>query len=297
MTITAIEHAWNMALERFMYSETEDLDEPIVVCDYDGDFIEFAEECDPPLSFTVVDDKVIMTQNTTKLHQYVQVELSETIHDAAAKADLSPRISQCGFILCCNVYSCGSVHRKYFDGGVSLRCHRTDDIFYMDRNPEVVFEMAFTHESPRLLFIECCHFLTGYVPDVTYAIGIHIRPSRREFQLTFFILQRKELFDPEKAEWIRTLYDKRGKDPKLCQLVGEDIAFPLNKKFVSSTFGVRLVHYQVITLGDIHQGARIRFRLSGLGLGPRRVMELSNTVLRNLHRLWVDWRNRRFGQP
>ena len=49
-----------------MYSETEDLDEPIVVCDYDGDFIEFAEECDPPLSFTVVDDKVIMTQNTTK---------------------------------------------------------------------------------------------------------------------------------------------------------------------------------------------------------------------------------------
>ncbi|KAM0683617.1 hypothetical protein MDAP_001188 [Mitosporidium daphniae] len=291
MTASKSEKDWNAALELFHEKKSESLDDLVPVCEYNEEFMDFLQDSERRHSFTVINNLVMITHNTTKVHTFAQTWLSEVIRKAASEARLSPTISMGDYIVCCNRYTCGSIQEKYFDDGIYLQFDPTSIV---DKNPEVVFEIAFTHEPFHVLFYECCHFLTSYVSDTIYSIGIHIRPSLTTFEIMFFVLQRTIPCCASDILHINNLYSAREADPNLCQSNTKKVSHPLTQSFCSKFFGVNLCYYRRLTWDDIVNGAVIRFRLDGLGIEQE--VQLSDEILTGLHRQWDLWKSGRDGR-
>ncbi|KAM0682175.1 hypothetical protein MDAP_002693 [Mitosporidium daphniae] len=287
MTISSSEYSWNAAIEAFESEcEPDSLNDPVFICEYDQEFIEFVENSEKRHSFVVINDLAIITHNTTKVHTFIQKVLCKEICAAATKSsNLSPMISQCDYILCCNAYTCGSIQQKYYDGGVYMKY---DWNLSTKKNPEVVFEVAFTHEPFDVLFYECCHFLTRYVSDTIYSIGIYIRPSTTTFEMRFFVLRRICPYNASDALYIGDLYIRRKKDPNLCLSTWVKIPNRLTRPFCAKFFNTNLCYSRLLTHADILNGAFIRFRLDDLVLDQE--IELSNEMLLALYGLWDEWR-------
>ncbi|KAM0682051.1 hypothetical protein MDAP_002811 [Mitosporidium daphniae] len=93
MTVTKSEKDWNEALELFHEKKSESLDDLVPVCEYNGEFIDFPEHSERKLAFIVVNNLVMITHNTTKVHTFVKRCICEVIRKAASEARLSPMIS------------------------------------------------------------------------------------------------------------------------------------------------------------------------------------------------------------
>ncbi|KGG51236.1 hypothetical protein DI09_404p10, partial [Mitosporidium daphniae] len=66
MTISSSEYSWNAAIEAFESEcEPDSLNDPVFICEYDQEFIEFVENSEKRHSFVVINDLAIITHNTT----------------------------------------------------------------------------------------------------------------------------------------------------------------------------------------------------------------------------------------
>lgn len=291
MTVSELQHAWNKAEDILKGYDESSIDELVSVCEYNQEFIEFLSSKEKGLSFFVKNKIVYITQNNSLEHVSAQTLIT---HDIQSKINSESKsttyIVLGGSVLVANIYSCGVAQEKYYDGAIILG---RNGHFPVNKNPELVIEVSYKHESLSDLFLECSHYLTSFVDTCTYSLGFYINPYRSSFHLTVFILKRKMHPDENDVSKITNIYKNRGSLDE-CHLTQEKIAFPLSNEYCSKNFNVLLHFYGVFTSEDILNGASISFSLDGQVFNADRDIELeiSNIHLLDIYRIWQQ-NNRR----
>ncbi|KAM0682334.1 hypothetical protein MDAP_002569 [Mitosporidium daphniae] len=168
MTVTKSEKDWNEALELFHEKKSESLDDLVPVCEYNGEFIDFPEHSERKLAFIVVNNLVMITHNTTKVHTFVKRCICETI-----SYDFYMRLYRLLQYIYVRFYA-----EKYQNGGVHLPFDPTSIV---EKTLEVVFEVAFIHKQFEMLFYKSHYFFTSYILKIVDCIGIYIHLSMISF--------------------------------------------------------------------------------------------------------------------
>ena len=284
--VLKVARLWNEAMARFNDPGSDDIDEPVPIAKYDDAFVEFVEVCERPCKFFVIGDMAYMTQNTTELHGSIETLVIHEIGSCVSKHSKQEIVwGGSSFVHLANVFSCGAIQKKYYDGKIT-----TLSAMAARKNPLLVLEVAFTHERLAEHILECASYLTTYVADCMYAIGVYMPPRTSRFELTLFIMRRKVA---PNARDIEKLYGTSRRLPKCRKKKLSQVT--LSKEYIEKNLDVYLDFVANIAEEDINHGATITFTLKGDVFSSDEDIQITilNEYLRIFLEDWHTWRARR----
>ena len=184
--VLKVARLWNEAMAKFNDPGSDDIDELVPIAKYDDAFVESAEVCERPCKFFVIGDMAYMPQNTTELHGSVEGLVIHEIGSCVSKHSKQEIVcTGSSFVNLANVFSCGAIQKKYYDGKIT-----TMSAARAGKNPLLVLEVAFTHERLAEHILEYASYLTTYVADCMYAIGVYMPPRTSRFELYLLCVEK-----------------------------------------------------------------------------------------------------------
>ena len=284
--VLKVARLWNEAMAKFNDPGSDDIDELVPIAKYDDAFVEFVEVCERPCKFFVIGDTAYITHNTSEIHASAEELIINEIFFCIAKVSKA-RLAYGGSrgIKIANVFTCGAIQEKYPDGGVT-----TMSAARAGKNPLLVLEVAFTHERLAEHILECASYLTTYVADCMYAIGVYMPPRTSHFELTLFIMRRKVA---PNARDIEKLYGTSRRLPKCRKKKLSQVT--LSKEYIEKNLDVYLDFVAKLTEEDINRDATITFALKGDIFFAEEDIQVTipNEDLQAFYRDWHTWRARR----
>ena len=284
--VLKVARLWNEAMAKFNDPGSDDIDEPVPIAKYDDAFVEFVEVCERPCKFFVIGDTAYITHNTSEVHCSAGGFVTHVIRSCVEKTSKQQIVdagsSPVKFV---NLFTCGAIQEKYYDGMIT-----TLSAMAARKNPLLTLEVAFTHESLAQLIVECASYLTPYITDCIYTIGIYIAPSTARFEFILFIMRRKVA---PNARDIEKLYGTSRRLPK-CRKKKLSLV-TLSKEYIEKNLDAYLDFVAKLTEEDINRGATITFTLKGEIFSSDEDIQVTilNEYLRIFLEDWHTWRARR----
>lgn len=191
-----------------------------------------------------------------------------------------------------NQYFCGAILQKQPEESIFTKNSFNSKLEAPFVFPQLSVEVAFTHESLCTLFLELVHYLSEYVPNLSYAIGLWVKSRKQSaFQAFLIVLKRLLPSDVNKcnliienyASSIKYLPDSYHKG----FIEGTDIV--CTKDFIEKNFNVNLISKADINDDFIDSGSSITINFDGAEFGlPSNVeVVISNEVLNQVRRCFT----------
>lgn len=248
--------------------DTTFLNQLIYVCNYDDYLLNVIEEAIGSYNYAVIDKRVYLLANPTSVHSSAQSLFCNSFKNAIDNASQKGKLSMVfnGTIPICANFFCGSISGKMSDGSIITTDSFSSQSPSQFLFPQLVFEVAFTHEPLHILFLELVHYLSEFVPHVEYAVGIWINPNRgTTFQASIIMLRRLVASNDEKCNELRSSYlsNKKYMPSSCCTKFINGAPITYNNDFIEENFKVTLQAKYDIDDSFIDSGASIAFNLDG----------------------------------